>query len=235
MERRLDMRRGFTLIELIVVLAIIAVLTALIAPNAVNYMQSSAAAVCAANRRGAKQELTVELALNGDAANLDSVMERYADGCPGGGKLYYKLSDSGVFVGCSLHLPGEVVSVDRYIEATKAVGKTSTYAGRDKVIDYIVKNGGLERVSDAMLKAAGLSGTELYWRPYYIGSTAAPQIVLFAAPGNSGWNNWSAQMLYVDGQLYVAKKGSGSVAGFYNYKTVEELEKTLSTSFTPVN
>ncbi len=234
MERRLDMKKGFTLIELIIVLAIIAVLAALIAPSAINYIQS-AAAVCAGNRRGARQELIFELAMNGDGAALESVMDRYADGCPGGGKLYYKLSDSGVFVGCSLHLPGGAVSLDRYIEATKEVGKTSTYAGRDKVIDYIVKNGGLERVSDAMLKAAGLSGTELYWRPYYIGSTAAPQIVLFAAPGNSGWNNWSAQMLYVDGQLYVAKKGSGSVAGFYNYKTVEELEKTLSTSFTPVN
>lgn len=234
MERRLDMRRGFTLIELIVVLAIIAVLTALIAPNAVNYMQSSAAAVCAANRRGAKQELTVELALNGDAANLDSVMERYADGCPGGGKLYYKLSDSGVFVGCSLHLPGEVVSVDRYIEATKAVGKTSPYAGRDKVVEYLVNNGGLDKVSDTMLADAGLSGEELYWRPYYVGSTADPQIVLFAAPGETGVNGWRARMVYVNGELYVAAEEYGSVAGFYKYKTAEEIESALSPSFKPV-
>jgi len=69
-------KKGFTLIELIVVITILGILVAIAVPSILNYIGAAEDAVFAANVRTAKAEIGLEIAL-GNASDLAP-----ADGYP---------------------------------------------------------------------------------------------------------------------------------------------------------
>lgn len=98
---------GFTVAELLVVVAIIAVLVAVSIPAFASSLERSRAATCMANRRSLKSELTYAgMVADDKAADIKSTFDANKDAyvCPSGGVMSYALHNSGsVTVFCSKH------------------------------------------------------------------------------------------------------------------------------------
>lgn len=103
------MRSGFTLAELLIVIAIIAVLVAVSIPVFGGALEKSRAAVCMANRRSWLAELSVgsmleEITLGPGTvyAKDDDKSKMYT--CPSGGEIYYQTTADGLIkVYCTKH------------------------------------------------------------------------------------------------------------------------------------
>ena len=101
-------RRGFTLMELLIVVAIIAVLVAVSIPVFMSQLEKAREATCLDNRRSLKSVLTVAY-MEGGAENAAAAYTGHAPECvcPSGGTISYTVSDAGsVHVWCSKHDPG---------------------------------------------------------------------------------------------------------------------------------
>lgn len=120
-QKRLTSKKGFTLIEMIVVIAIIVVLIALIAPNAAKLITTAKKTRCDAN---AKTVFTAAnaYAIEQTAAGTDVADGEYADTSAVGTaiKTYITKDVSGKF---AVKIEGGVVTVVTYKEGSL----TSTY------------------------------------------------------------------------------------------------------------
>ncbi|MGI6664433.1 MAG: prepilin-type N-terminal cleavage/methylation domain-containing protein [Christensenellaceae bacterium] len=103
-------KKGFTLMELIIVIAILAVLSSLLIPSMLGYIQKSQAVVCDTNRKVIEQQQSFISALLLSDVTIDDLLankypeytgEKIADGCPAGGE--YSAAADGVHVLCSIH------------------------------------------------------------------------------------------------------------------------------------
>lgn len=98
---------GFTLAELLIVIAIIAVLVAVAIPVFNSSLEKTRAAVCSANRRSLMAELANAELLGG---NMETTFQAKKAGfaCPEGGTITYSFDErTGVItVRCSKHNPG---------------------------------------------------------------------------------------------------------------------------------
>lgn len=96
--------KGFTLLELMAVIAIIGVLASIALPKYLAYRQKAYAAHCTANRYHIEM-IEREYFVNYDVANLQ-IDESYK--CPSGGVSVWLISDINdpeyPKVGCSIHL-----------------------------------------------------------------------------------------------------------------------------------
>ncbi len=99
-RQRQGNRAGFTLAELLVVVAIIAVLVAISIPVFGSALERSKAAACMANRRSLLSELTVEYMTEGEGFDHPNI-EQYK--CPSGGVITYSRRDGKFTVLCSVH------------------------------------------------------------------------------------------------------------------------------------
>ena len=103
--KKLTRRAAYTLVELIIVIGIISVLCTLSINVFSGSLEHAENAVCQANRRNMKAELSYAILLNGSepAAVFPEVREKYS--CPSGGSysLDYDAASYTVTVSCSLH------------------------------------------------------------------------------------------------------------------------------------
>ena len=94
---------GFSLVELVVVIALIMVLLSIAAPQVLNYIEQSRKASCLANRHHMEQDERV-YHLEHSMPSL-AIEDRYR--CPSGGTYVWLISDPGTpgypRLGCSLH------------------------------------------------------------------------------------------------------------------------------------
>jgi prepilin-type N-terminal cleavage/methylation domain-containing protein len=109
MDKKSD---GFTLIELIVVIAILGILVAVAVPRVAGFRSMAEESVCATNRKTVERLYTAFLIEN-DIDHMDSVFNQFVnenfDGiCPAGGAISY---DGGI-VKCSVHEDGSEDNVD---------------------------------------------------------------------------------------------------------------------------
>lgn len=111
--------RGFSMVELIIVLAIIGALIVVLVPSYIKYVQTAREVVCNENVHQAHSAFAVETVSEGrdnDAALMDSVVTalggevlesgvRYSGLCPAKGVTTATFTENGVFLSCNKH-PG---------------------------------------------------------------------------------------------------------------------------------
>lgn len=97
---------GFTLVELIIVIAIIAVLTAVLVPQYIKYVESSRKTVCENNRSEIIRAVDQEHIAHGDLSVLDIYARDHAEDriCPSGGVITAGMDANGhLTLTCSKH------------------------------------------------------------------------------------------------------------------------------------
>ena len=91
--------KGFTLIEMLVVIAIIAILVAIIIPTVMHSTDKAAAATNAANLRSYKAELTTALLAGDDLDAIEPpVSKEYGDLDEGVDATYEQDDETGIYV-----------------------------------------------------------------------------------------------------------------------------------------
>ncbi|MGI6199773.1 MAG: prepilin-type N-terminal cleavage/methylation domain-containing protein [Christensenellales bacterium] len=134
-------KRGFTLIELIVVVAIIAILIALIVPNVVRQLEKTQQVTCLGNIASLQREYYMEV-VSGKNTDYQAAWKRVVDAhdgelsgtslkgiCPGGGDMTVLLADNGsISLVCSKH--GNVIQreyIPSLVEGVKASASVQSY------------------------------------------------------------------------------------------------------------
>ena len=210
MKRR---RGGFTLMEMLIVVALIGILAAVAIPVFTGSLDRSREAACAANRRSLKGLLSVTYMTEGRDAVADTYRDHGAEyTCPSGGKLSSSMEErTGVMtVSCTVHSSPDLTMIEIYTdycsrfndkdfqaELLQAVGKGGTNDMLRKY--YYLQYGGWPTFQ------AG--GTTLYVQPYVdaYGTDASHDVYLFANTNSGYGGNWNAAYFYYGGTWYQTK------------------------------
>ena len=143
---------GFTLAELLIVVAVIAVLVAIAIPVFAQALERSRAGVCMANRRSLKSEMTVTLLTEPDSALVTGGKHSLSEAlkseyrCPDDGSITYTVDRTAgaVEVSCSIHsakwssdVMDKVASAFDYI--FKNIGQVIDSTAEGQSTDYRAK------------------------------------------------------------------------------------------------
>lgn len=184
--------KGFTLIEMIVVIAIIALLIAMVAPSVTHYIATAKSTACAGNRETLRRSLEAQYYM-GDitAAQLQSTADGEGIVCPSNGDKYtVTLDGETIVVTCPVH----------------GAGETDTDTGMGK---------GVERFNLSPALTAALQQVNITTRidSGAVNGIRTPTILkYFASIGvdlsKSNINSWC---------VYLSQKATGTTPTQYNY------------------
>lgn len=214
-RRSTDGNKGFSLVELIVVIAIMAVLVGILAPQFIKYVEKSRTAKCTTNRDTAVHAFMVQC--TGDAAFLERALASGADlkdlttecmgdelTCPSGGTLTYTLNPTTyqLTIGCSKHGGGSledmktVKSIVSIINGAVTTDTTDSGATLEEgssiaaVEKALAENGYSLRALGAASWQYKRGSNELYWSLVDI-STLPVGTRIPVIKGNAGSGNYS--------------------------------------------
>ncbi len=222
--------RGFTLVEVIVVLVILGILLAIAIPVYTRYVKSAQAKACAVNRRNLETALTVTSLDGGTAADVAAAFSAQKDACscPSGGAISYRLGDDGaVTVYCSVHAKnvsmGDAMSTIASTLQQNVGSATRLDSGAASV------SGSRTARALAALSSAGIdletlgagsweysnskNGGAFYWTGTDISSLAVgDKVVVIKYKVSSGlYSVWSSRVARISGYDYnVLQPGDGS-------------------------
>ncbi|NLW70415.1 MAG: prepilin-type N-terminal cleavage/methylation domain-containing protein [Eubacteriaceae bacterium] len=149
-------KRGFTLVEVIVVLVIIAILISISIPVFAGIFTRARETACAANRRTLQTVLTMEFAIGGGGA----VEEYYQSSegknvCPSGGVVTYELKNGEVKIKCSIHALEEGIEFNPKDNFNAALEKNIVVLNSGQRIDSNSVTGDKAKAIRKELIAAG--------------------------------------------------------------------------------
>jgi len=143
--------RGFMLVEMLIVIAVLAALISIAVPRFVAYTERAKAVACLSNRYNIEQDKRVSY-MNNEAQSL-VIDNRYK--CPSGGVYAWLISDptdsSYPRVGCSLHYGNNklpTATAEKYFAFTSSTGKITGYdtSGGSNVVIPDTIGGGLVKI-----------------------------------------------------------------------------------------
>jgi type IV pilus assembly protein PilA len=226
--------QGFTLIELIISIAILGIISAIAIPKFISYIDSSREAACLSNRRIANSAYLVYLANGGSIIedNLSGTQFLVDSGdlfdeivCPSGGTYSWILdSNENAFISCSVHTPSDELGdilldivVDLLTsystsELWELIGK---YPSNDNIREYILNtyfNGSWPSLSvDLPDKFEGTLTSDLKIMPFSNTKDLSDPVIY--ASTNTG-NSWNATVFYYPGDgWYIHKNSYNSYTG----------------------
>ncbi|MDO5111821.1 MAG: prepilin-type N-terminal cleavage/methylation domain-containing protein [Clostridia bacterium] len=182
-------RRGFTLMEMLIVVAIIGILVAVAIPVFSTQLEKTRAAVCMANRRSLQSVLTTSytaapasITLGADNSTID--VSSYKDDyvCPSGGTISARLNKDGIAViACSKHTGGSFADQQTLDTLKKDIDEA--IGGRSKLDSGA--SGTDDSATKALLAKLAADGIDLNamgaesWR-YVPGKNAASSILYWS-------------------------------------------------------
>lgn len=240
---KIKRNRGFSLVELIIVIAIIASLTAIIVPTYLVYVSKARQTTCQANRASLEKVLKIEMtdkdyATLQDAYNAKTAAEpEWASQfvCPAGGKISAMRNE----VICSKHSSPDFLS-------NVPEGNLNS---QDAIRKYYEANGNslpsIDQKSELWQKLFGSdklyqNPAALYWRPSQIKVNGETQYVMFASAdnykdGNNVQASWKGYACYYNGVYYVSTNvahngtiDNSSVSGFNSQPAGTTVEEWLA-------
>lgn len=224
----LKKNKGFSLIELIIVVAVMAILVGVLAPAYTHYVKKSRVAKCETQRE--ELEKVYHVACVEDAALAECKDTIEVKNALGGKDPVDYLKDQGYFEKGAPVCPVHHKKYELEISTTKGAttvtalcpcvdtmsGYVSTarriweekykdltyYARQDLIKDFYDEKGSLMKVSDKFQSGTYIEkkGVDLYWRPYLLKDGT---VVLYASASNDSTHaGWRACLLYKDGEIY---------------------------------
>lgn len=230
--------KGFTLAELLVVVAIIAVLVAVSIPIFSSQLEKSRAATDMANIRSAKATAAVQYMTSDQSESKtyyydaeSGKVKDTASGITGYGK-------SSVAVTGATGIPNSngtaaVISVkcdtDGTMSASWSSG-TELDSMIDKALAYIASKGNTYYSGGDLINSVGTltpvatseifgsanvynANDTLYWRPYQFTINGKKNVLLYANNGSSGNANWQGYAIYYNGKTYISTNTNKSTGG----------------------
>lgn len=216
MKKRTD--RGFSLIELIIAIAILIILTGLLAPQFMKYIEKSRKAACLNNIDVVIQEYQVALIEN-QKITPEEVLGEIKPKCPSKGTYSIIHQGEELFViNCSKHGNSEGISTDPAVAAAqKAYNEMKDFVGltHDQIIKITGTNSNNTAIRDYLLNKQG--GTwpefdkqytqkagfnkELYVQPYIFKGTKnyerTDDIIVYAGASKDNTGDaWVAYLIY---------------------------------------
>jgi len=241
-EQRENKRiQGFTLAELLIVVAIIAVLVAVSVPVFIGKMNQTKKTVCEANRKILVRQMVLDRMDDSDYSEADAavVMENSDAYCPGGGKYTLEWNELYIKVTCNIHgstssgMDGDINVSSKFIDDY-----------RDFTIEYLkdhpTKNN--DEIRKAFLEKYNGKWPTLIVdkksysiQPFYQGKDKTKPVEdcvwLFARANGNADAGWSVPYVYniVDGKWYGATKWDGSPGGAANisYEDTASLDEAI--------
>lgn len=223
---RMKQNKGFSLIELIIAIAILVILTGFLAPNLIRHLEKSRESVCRKNMDEMLNIYRVEY-VGDDKYKIDNVITAYKDRepCPSNGIYEDGTDRMGMipWIFCSIHdaelleIPSELIASDKIYndmiqftgltqaEIAKIVGLEAAYIRNDTLREYLWKqNGNTWPAFDSSFtdKYPELNG--LYIQPCLnipseggTAATNANHVVVFASAKNDGKSgSWNTGLIY---------------------------------------
>lgn len=192
---------GFTLTELLIVVALVAILAALVAPAFAKSIQDSNARYCEANRRSCLDEIIIELSLDPNA-DTGRILLLYQDKCPNHGNYSLITNRDGEYeIYCTKHSTDIVQDLmaqyqdilDNFLDKEKYPDYPYNWWDNDTMRRVIYKrNGGWPILT--------YQGKSYYIQPY-AGRGWAQPLVFARANGNAD-PGWYVPFLYYNGRWY---------------------------------
>lgn len=192
---------GFTLVELIIVIAILGVLIAIFVPKYIQYAEKARTAVCNSNCTQMQRYINMEKYF--DEQNFGhpaTIVLSSPNPCTSGGKVTANLVDGFYVVTCEKHGATTENPNIGPIKVIEGMSNIKVSNNTQMHNEYFKNNGGKW---DTMT----VGGITYYIQPYYDQKTKEYRV--FANRISSCGANWTANLIFHDGVWYQYANGNG--------------------------